>query len=46
GFMYDLYGNYTMVWWVGVGVGALSAIVHLLVDERSIEQRDLVASRA
>ena len=46
GFMYDLYGNYTMVWWVGVGVGALSAIVHLLVDERSIEQRDLMASRA
>ena len=46
GFMYDLYGNYTMVWWVGVGVGALSAIVHLLVDERSIEQRNILPSRA
>lgn len=34
GRMYDLYGNYTMVWWIGVGVGALSAIVHLPVKER------------
>lgn len=34
GEMYDLYGNYTVVWWVGVGVGAFSAIVHLPVRER------------
>ncbi|SIS83986.1 Predicted arabinose efflux permease, MFS family [Roseivivax lentus] len=33
GRMYDLTGDYTMVWWVGVGVGALSAIVHLPVRE-------------
>ncbi|MEL6420417.1 MAG: MFS transporter, partial [Pseudomonadota bacterium] len=29
GRMYDIYGNYTLVWWIGVGVGAFSAIVHL-----------------
>ena len=34
GKLYDLYGNYTMVWWVGVGVGAFSALVHLPVRER------------
>ena len=34
GRMYDLYGSYTAVWWVGVGVGAFSAIVHLPVKER------------
>lgn len=34
GRMYDLYGDYTMVWWVGVGVGAFSAIVHLPIRER------------
>ncbi|MDP6968519.1 MAG: MFS transporter [Gammaproteobacteria bacterium] len=45
GFMYDLYGNYTLVWWVGVGVGALSAIIHLPVDERPWEQRQLVVTR-
>lgn len=34
GRMYDITGNYTMVWWVGVGVGAFSAIVHLPIRER------------
>ena len=34
GRMYDLYGDYTLVWWIGVGVGALSAIVHLPIRER------------
>lgn len=33
GKMYDLYGNYTLVWWVGVGVGAFSAVIHLPVRE-------------
>ncbi len=33
GRMYDLYGDYTLVWWVGVGVGAFSAIVHLPIRE-------------
>lgn len=34
GKLYDIYGDYTIVWWVGVGVGAFSAIVHLPVRER------------
>jgi len=34
GRLYDLYGNYTLVWWVGVGVGAFSALVHLPIRER------------
>lgn len=33
GWMYDLYGSYNAVWWVGVGVGAFSAIIHLPVRE-------------
>jgi Arabinose efflux permease len=33
GKLYDAYGDYTIVWWVGVGVGAFSAIVHLPVRE-------------
>lgn len=35
GRMYDTYGDYTFVWWVGVAVGAFSALVHLPVRERS-----------
>ena len=34
GMMYDLTGNYTIVWWIGVGVGAFSAIVHLPIREK------------
>lgn len=34
GRMYDAYGTYTTVWWIGVAVGAFSAIVHLPVRER------------
>ena len=33
GRLYDLTGDYTAVWWIGVGVGAFSAIVHLPVRE-------------
>ncbi|WP_103762743.1 MULTISPECIES: MFS transporter [Roseovarius] len=36
GQLYDIYGNYSMVWWIGVGVGAFSAIVHLPVKERAL----------
>lgn len=37
GRMYDLTGDYTLVWWIGVGVGAFSAIVHLPIRERRLE---------
>ena len=38
GKMYDVYGDYTMVWWVGVGVGAFSAVIHLPVNEKRSAQ--------
>jgi MFS family permease len=36
GRMYDLNGDYNLVWWIGVGVGAFSAIVHLPIRERPL----------
>ena len=36
GRMYDAYGTYTTVWWIGVAVGAFSAIVHLPVREKPV----------
>jgi MFS family permease len=36
GRMYDLTGGYTMVWWIGVGVGAFSALVHLPIREKPL----------
>ncbi|WP_377510600.1 MFS transporter [Octadecabacter sp. R77987] len=37
GRLYDIYGSYTAVWWVGVGVGLFSAIVHLPIREKRID---------
>ncbi|MBO6853060.1 MAG: MFS transporter [Marivivens sp.] len=34
GRLYDIYGTYTHVWWVGVGVGAFSALIHLPIREK------------
>lgn len=34
GRLYDATGGYEVVWWIGVAVGAFSAIVHLPVRER------------
>lgn len=45
GAMYDIYGDYTAVWWVGVGVGAVSALVHLPVNEKPLGER-LLPGRA
>jgi MFS family permease len=33
GKMYDMTGDYTTVWWIGVGVGAFSAVIHLPIRE-------------
>jgi MFS family permease len=33
GWLYDVSGNYLLVWWIGVGVGAFSALIHLPVRE-------------
>jgi MFS family permease len=39
GRLYDLQGGYEVVWWIGVGVGAFSALVHLPIRERPMEAR-------
>ncbi len=42
GFFYDMYGSYNIVWWVGIGVGAFSAIIHLPIKEIPISERKIV----
>lgn len=36
GTLYDVYGSYNVIWWVGVGVGLFSAIVHLPIREKPL----------
>ena len=33
GRMYDTYGDYEAVWWIGVAIGAFSAIIHLPIKD-------------
>ena len=44
GSLYDYYGDYMMVWWIGIGVGAFSALIHLPVNEQPKVQRALSPS--
>ncbi|TFL18382.1 MFS transporter [Jannaschia formosa] len=39
GSLYDTTGSYVAVWWIGVGVGLLSAIVHLPIREVPLDRR-------
>jgi MFS family permease len=39
GKMFDIYGNYDVVWWVGVGVGAFSALISLPIKEVPLGKR-------
>ena len=44
GLFYDIYGSYDLVWWVGIGVGAFSAIIHLPVKEIPLNDRKLITA--
>ena len=37
GWLYDATGGYTMVWWIGIAVGAVSALVHLPIKEQPLK---------
>jgi hypothetical protein len=40
GLFYDIYGSYNIVWWVGIGVGAFSALIHLPIKEVPLVDRN------
>ncbi len=42
GMFYDIYGSYDIVWWVGIGVGAFSAIIHLPIKEIPLIERKAI----
>ena len=35
GVLYDVYGSYEIVWWIGIAVGVFSSLIHLPVREES-----------
>ncbi len=36
GKVYDLYGNYDLIWWAAIALGIFSALVHLPVSEKRV----------
>jgi MFS family permease len=38
GWIYDVEGNYDVVWWVSVGLGLFAALVHWRIPERPVER--------
>ncbi len=36
GYLFDKYGSYDAVWWAGVVLGLMAAVVHLPIDERPV----------
>ena len=39
GKLYDATGDYTLVWWIGVGVSAFSALIHLPIKKTKLKVR-------
>jgi predicted MFS family arabinose efflux permease len=38
GYLFDIYGNFDVVWWLGVALGIFAAIVHWPIKERPVER--------
>jgi MFS family permease len=46
GRLYDVQGNYDLVWWISVVLGIFAALIHWLIRERPVERLTLAAVRS
>jgi predicted MFS family arabinose efflux permease len=44
GFMYDMFGSYDSVWWLGVALGLFAAAVHWPIKERPVARPSAVVA--
>jgi MFS family permease len=44
GYLYDRFGSYDPVWWLGVALGIFAAIVHWPIQEKPVERMRLAAA--
>jgi len=46
GRLYDIQGNYDLIWWICVGLGVFAALIHWFIHEQPVERLTLVAVRS
>ncbi|MCB5203392.1 MFS transporter [Neorhizobium sp. T786] len=46
GYLYDRFGSYDSVWWLGVALGIFAAVVHWPIREQAVERPALAAQPA
>ncbi len=39
GYLYDRFGSYDPVWWLGVGLGIFAAVVHWPIQEKAVDRQ-------
>ncbi|MCC2689223.1 MAG: transporter [Rhizobiaceae bacterium] len=44
GYLYDRFGTYDPVWWLGVALGIFAAVVHWPIEERPVERLQPMAA--
>jgi MFS family permease len=45
GRLYDIQGNYDMMWWISVGLGVFAALIHWFIREQPVARLVLAAAR-
>ena len=46
GRLYDLQGNYDLMWWISIGLGLFAALIHWLIRERPVPRLALAKAAA
>ena len=46
GWLFDLYGDFLVIWWASVALGVVAAAFNLPIDDRPVERRPLAARDA
>jgi predicted MFS family arabinose efflux permease len=44
GRLYDIQGNYDLMWWVSVGLGAFAAVLHWWIRERPVPRLEMAVA--
>jgi MFS family permease len=46
GRLYDIQGNYDLMWWIAVGLGAFAAVIHWCIRERPVPRLAMAGAPA